>query len=56
MGRIVSIDYGGKRSGLAVSDPFKIIATGLTTIETPKLIGLCVLRGIAGLSYWVGEV
>jgi putative holliday junction resolvase len=39
MGRIVSIDYGGKRSGLAVSDPLKIIATGLTTVETPKLIG-----------------
>jgi putative holliday junction resolvase len=39
MGRILSIDYGGKRSGLAVSDPLKIIATGLTTIETPKLIG-----------------
>jgi hypothetical protein len=27
-----------------------------TFFETPKLIGLCVLRGIAGLSYWVGEV
>ncbi|HJW18529.1 MAG TPA: Holliday junction resolvase RuvX [Flavisolibacter sp.] len=39
MGRILSIDYGGKRTGLAVSDPLKIIATGLTTVETPKLIG-----------------
>ncbi|RYF79496.1 MAG: Holliday junction resolvase RuvX [Chitinophagaceae bacterium] len=38
MARILSIDYGKKRTGLAVTDPFKIIATGLTTIETPKLI------------------
>ena len=38
MSRILSIDYGGKRTGLAVTDPFKIIATGLTTVETPKLL------------------
>lgn len=38
MARILSIDYGGKRTGLAVTDPFKIIATGLKTVETPKLI------------------
>jgi putative Holliday junction resolvase len=38
MGRILSIDYGKKRTGLAVTDPLKIIATGLTTIETPKLM------------------
>lgn len=38
MGRIVSIDYGGKRTGIAVTDPLQIIATGLTTVETPKLI------------------
>ena len=38
MSRIVSIDYGGKRTGLAVTDPLKIIATGLTTVETPKLM------------------
>lgn len=37
-GRILSIDYGGKRTGLAVTDPLKIIATGLTTVETPKLL------------------
>jgi len=37
LGRILSIDYGGKRTGLAVTDPFKIIATGLCTVETPKL-------------------
>lgn len=34
MGRILAIDYGGKRTGLAVSDPLKIIATGLTTVPT----------------------
>lgn len=38
MSRIVSIDYGLKRTGLAVTDPFKIIATGLTTIESKHLI------------------
>jgi putative Holliday junction resolvase len=38
MARILSIDYGGKRTGLAVTDPLKIIATGLKTVETPKLI------------------
>lgn len=38
MPRILSIDYGLKRTGIAVTDPLKIIATGLTTIETPKLI------------------
>lgn len=37
-GRILSIDYGGKRTGLAVTDPLKIIATGLCTVESPKLI------------------
>ena len=38
MPRILSIDYGGKRTGLAVTDPLKIIATGLGTVETPKLM------------------
>ena len=38
MARILSIDYGGKRTGIAVTDPFKIIATGLCTVETPKLL------------------
>ncbi|MBB1287166.1 Holliday junction resolvase RuvX [Flavisolibacter sp. BT320] len=38
MGRILSIDYGKKRTGLAVTDPLKIIASGLTTVETPKLL------------------
>ena len=38
MSRILSIDYGKKRTGLAVTDPLRIIATGLTTVETPKLM------------------
>jgi len=36
--RILSIDYGGKRTGLAVTDPLQIIATGLTTVESKQLI------------------
>lgn len=38
MARIICIDYGLKRTGLAVTDPLQIIATGLTTIESSKLI------------------
>lgn len=38
MSRILCIDYGGKRTGLAVTDPLKIIATSLTTVETKDLI------------------
>lgn len=38
MPRIIAIDYGLKRTGLAVTDPLKIIATGLTTVESSKLI------------------
>ena len=37
MGRILSIDYGKKRTGLAVTDPAQIIANGLTTVDTAKL-------------------
>ena len=36
--RIVAIDYGKKRCGLAVTDPLKIIATHLNTTETSQLI------------------
>jgi putative Holliday junction resolvase len=36
--RILCIDYGKKRSGIAVTDPLQIIATGLTTIDTESLI------------------
>ena len=38
MGRILSIDYGKVRTGLAATDDAKIIASALTTVETPKLI------------------
>ncbi len=34
----MAIDYGKKRTGIAVSDPLQIIATGLDTIATPKLM------------------
>ena len=37
MGRILSIDYGKKRTGLAVTDPLRIIASALTTVETKEL-------------------
>lgn len=37
MPRIICIDYGGKRTGIAVTDPLQIIATGLTTVDTPQL-------------------
>ena len=37
MSRILCIDYGAKRTGLAVTDPLKIIATALTTVETKDL-------------------
>lgn len=38
MSRILCIDYGLKRTGIAVTDPLRIIATGLTTVESNKLI------------------
>ena len=37
MGRILSIDYGRKRTGLAVTDPLKLIAGGLATVSTHEL-------------------
>lgn len=37
MARILAIDYGLKRTGLAVTDPLQIIASALTTVETPQL-------------------
>ncbi|MBQ3633842.1 MAG: Holliday junction resolvase RuvX [Paludibacteraceae bacterium] len=39
MGRILAIDYGRKRTGLAVTDPLRITANPLLTIETNGLIG-----------------
>lgn len=38
MARILSIDYGTKRTGIAATDPLQIIATGLCTIESKELI------------------
>ena len=37
MGRILAIDYGTKRTGIAVSDPLRLIAGGLETVETKGL-------------------
>jgi putative Holliday junction resolvase len=37
MGRILAIDYGLKRTGIAVSDPLRIIAGGLETVPTAQL-------------------
>lgn len=38
MARIIALDYGLKRTGIAVTDPLQIIATGLTTIESSTMI------------------
>ena len=37
MARILSIDYGKKRTGIAVTDPLQIIAGGLATVSTSEL-------------------
>jgi len=37
LARIICIDFGGKRCGLAVTDPLQIIATALTTVDTKNL-------------------
>ena len=38
MSRILAIDYGKKRSGVAVTDPMQLIAGGLTTVSTTELL------------------
>ena len=38
MPRLLSIDYGQKRTGIAVSDELQIIASGLTTLPTEKVL------------------
>lgn len=38
MGRILAIDYGGKRTGLAVTDPLQLISTALETVRSHELI------------------
>ena len=37
MGRILAIDYGKRRTGIAVTDPLQLIANGLTTVDTKTL-------------------
>ena len=39
MGRIIAIDYGRKRTGLAVTDNLQIIANGLTTVPSGEAVG-----------------
>lgn len=38
MGRVVGIDFGAKRTGIAISDELQLIASGLTTVSTDSLI------------------
>lgn len=38
MGRILALDYGTKRTGIAVTDELQIIASGLTTVNTEELM------------------
>lgn len=57
MGRLLSIDYGRKRCGIAVTDVLRIVATGLTTVATHQLVSFikdyvsreCVDRIVVGL-------
>jgi putative Holliday junction resolvase len=37
LARILSVDYGKKRTGIAVTDPLQLIANGLTTVDTKQL-------------------
>lgn len=38
MARIMALDYGSKRTGVAITDEFQMIASGLETVNTPLLI------------------
>ena len=38
MARIMALDFGTKRTGIAVSDELKMIASGLTAVKTPELL------------------
>ena len=49
MSRIMAIDYGKKRSGIAVTDPEQIIANGLTTVPTAQLLWK---RSLLNASLW----
>ncbi|PTM07933.1 MAG: Holliday junction resolvase RuvX [Bacteroidetes bacterium] len=42
MGRILAIDYGKVRTGIAITDEFQIIASGLTTVPTKELLDFLV--------------
>ncbi len=39
MGRILALDYGKKRTGVATTDPLQIIATAVDTVDSGELIG-----------------
>ena len=45
MGRIMGIDYGLNRTGIAVTDPLQIIVTGLDTLETKSLLQFIIAYG-----------
>jgi putative Holliday junction resolvase len=38
LGRIIALDFGKKRTGIAVTDELQLIASGLTTVNTPELL------------------
>lgn len=38
MNRIIALDYGTKRCGIAITDPLQIIASGLTTVATSEVV------------------
>ncbi len=38
MGRILALDYGSKRTGIAITDELQLIASGLTTVATSELM------------------
>ncbi|WP_430612390.1 Holliday junction resolvase RuvX [Flavobacterium sp. JP2137] len=38
MSRVLALDFGKKRTGIAVTDDFRMIASGLTTVATPELL------------------
>lgn len=71
MARILAIDFGTKRIGIAVTDPLKIIASGLTTVDSKGILNFlkeyfkkeeveCVVVGNPGSAEWrkghVGEL
>ena len=59
MSRILAIDYGRKRTGIAVSDPLQIIASGLTTVPTHQLMDFLLnyikQEQVECINYWASE-